>query len=54
MLVPKPDGSILFCTEYREVNTIAEGDTYPLPRILDCIDRVGNSKYVTKIDLLKG
>ena len=54
MLVSKPDGSIRFCTDYRKVNTITKGDTYPLLRILDCIDRVGNAKYVTMIDLLKG
>ena len=54
VLVPKPDGSIRFCTDYRRVNAITKGDTYPLPRILDCIDSVGNAKYVTKIDLLKG
>ena len=56
VLGPKSDGSIRFCTDYRKVNTITKGDTYPLPRILDCrpIDRVGNAKYVTKIALLKG
>ena len=54
VLVPKPDGSIRFCTDYRKVNAITKDDTYPLPRILDCIERVGNAKYFTKIDLLKG
>ena len=29
-------------------------DSFPIPRIDDCIDKVGNSKYVTKFDLLKG
>ena len=29
-------------------------DFFPIPRINDCIDKVGNSKYVTKFDLLKG
>ena len=50
VLVPKPDGTIRFCTDY----AITKGDTYPLPRILDCTDRISNAKYVTKIDLLKG
>ena len=36
------------------MNAITKGDTYPLPRILDCIDGLGNAKYVNKIDLLKG
>ena len=43
VLVPKPDGSVRFCTDYRKVNAITKGDTYPLPRIMDCIDRVGNA-----------
>ena len=54
VLVPKPDDSVRFCMGYRKVNAITKDVTYPLPRILDCIDRVGNAKYVTKIDLLKG
>ena len=29
-------------------------DTHPLPRLEDCIDRVGAAKYITKIDLKKG
>ena len=29
-------------------------DSYPLPRLDNCIDTVGGAKYVTKLDLLKG
>lgn len=29
-------------------------DSYPLPRMEDCVDRVGSAKFVTKLDLLKG
>ncbi|KAL5018041.1 hypothetical protein ScPMuIL_003763 [Solemya velum] len=29
-------------------------DNYPLPRIDDCIDKIGPAKFITKIDLLKG
>ena len=29
-------------------------DTFPIPRIDDCIDNIGHAKYVTKFDLLKG
>ena len=54
ILVPKPDGSVRFCTDYRKVNSVTKTDTYPLPRIDDCIDKVGKAKYVTKIGLLKG
>ena len=42
------------CTDYRKVNYVTKTDSFQIPRIDDCIDKVGNSKYVTKFDLLKG
>ncbi len=29
-------------------------DSYPLPRIEDCIDNIGSASFVTKLDMLKG
>ena len=37
-----------------KVNHITKTDTFPIPRIDDCIDNVGKSKFVTNFDLLKG
>ena len=54
VLVPKPDGSQRFCIDYRKVNAVTKTDSFPLPRIEDCIDQVGNAAYVSKIDLMKG
>jgi len=54
LMVRKADGGWRMCTDYRRVNAVTKGDSYPLPRIEDCIDAVGNSKFVSKIDLLKG
>ena len=54
LLVPKSDGSQRFCTDYRKVNGVTKPDSYPLPRMEDCVDRVGAAKFVTKLDLLKG
>lgn len=54
VLVPKSDSAYRFCTDYRKINGLSKPDSFPLPRIEDCIDRVGAAKYVTKIDLLKG
>ena len=42
------------CTDYRKVNSVTKTDSFPIPRIDDCIDKVGNSKYVTNFNLLKG
>ena len=54
VLVPKSDGTLHFCTDFCKLNALSQTDSYPLPRIEDCIDRIGSSKYVTKMDLLKG
>ncbi|XP_077993259.1 uncharacterized protein LOC144447231 [Glandiceps talaboti] len=54
VLVPKPGNCYRFCTDYRRVNTLSKTDSYPLPRIDDCIDKIGNAKFVSKFDLLKG
>ena len=54
ILVPKPDGAYRLCTYYRKVNGVSKTDSFPIPRIDDCIDKIGKAKYVTKFDLLKG
>lgn len=54
LLVPKPDQTPRFCNDYRKVNAVTKPDSFPLPRMDDCVDRVGSAKYVTKLDLLKG
>jgi len=54
ILVPKSDGSYLFCRDYRKVNSVTKSDSYPIPRVGDSIKRIGCAKYVTKLDLLKG
>ena len=54
ILVPKPDESYRMCTDYRKVMSVTKTDTFPIPRIDDCIGKVGKAKFVTKLDLLKG
>lgn len=54
LLVPKSDGSVRFCTDFRRVNSVTVPDAFPLPRIDDCIDNLGVATYITKLDLLKG
>jgi hypothetical protein len=54
ILVSKPDGGVRLCTDYRRVNAVTKSDCYPLPRIEDCIDEIGDAKFVSRYDLLKG
>ncbi len=54
ILVPNPDRTLRFCTDMRKVNSVTKSDSFPLPRMDDCIDRVGSAKFVSKFDLLKG
>ena len=44
ILVPKPDGTFRMCTDYRKVNSVTKTDTFPIPRIDDCIDNIGQAK----------
>ena len=54
LTVPKPDGGIRVCTDFKKINALCTSDSYPIPRIDDCIDRIGHSRFVSKFDLLKG
>ena len=51
--VPKPDGTFRMCTDYRKVNSVIKTDSFPLPRMDDCIE-IGQAKYITKFDRFKG
>ena len=54
VLVKKPDGSSRVCVDYRKINQLIAPDSYPLPRLEDCIESVGRAKFISKFDLLKG
>jgi hypothetical protein len=55
VIVPKSDGkSLRFCTDFRRINSLTVPDGFPMPRIDDLIDRVGQAKFLTKIDLSRG
>ena len=54
ILVPKSNNTFRMCTDFRAVNSRSKTDTFPIPRVDDCIDKIGHAKFVTKFDLLKG
>jgi hypothetical protein len=54
VLVAKPDGSTRFCMDYRKVNIITVRDSYPLPRLYECIDSLGDANIFTTLDCNSG
>lgn len=40
--------------DYRKLNDVTIGDTYPIPQITEILDQLGNSKYFSTLDLASG
>ncbi len=54
VLVPKTDGSVRFCVDYRKVNAVSKFDAYPIPRVDELLDRLGTARFYSTLDLTKG
>ena len=54
VLVMREGATPRLCIDYRKVNAVTRSDAYPIPRMEDCIDRIGQAQWVSKFDLLKG
>ncbi|XP_022855211.1 uncharacterized protein LOC111376484 [Olea europaea var. sylvestris] len=50
----KADGSLRMCCDYRALNKIIVKNSYPIPLVVDCFDRLSRAKYYTKVDLRSG
>lgn len=51
LFVPKKDGSLRLCVDYRGLNEITVKNRYPLPLIGELLDRLAGAKFISKIDL---
>ena len=51
VLFHKKDGGLRFCVDYRQLSSVT---IFPLPRIVDLFDQLGNAKYFTTLDLAAG
>ena len=54
VLIEKPNGVYRFCMDYRQLNAVTKKDAYPLPRIEETLDALGNETVFTTLDLQSG
>jgi hypothetical protein len=54
VLIPKKDGKMRFCIDYRKLNNVTKREMYALPRIDDTLDALGGAKFFTCLDLTWG
>lgn len=51
LFVPKANGSLRLCVDYRGLNKVSVKNRYPLPLISEILDRLAGSKIFSKLDI---
>jgi len=54
VMVPKPDGSVRFCIDYRKLDLMTVKDAYPIHRMDECIDSFGDARVFSTLDCYAG
>jgi hypothetical protein len=54
LLVPKKDGTLWICVDFRALNKLTKPNAYPLPRIDECYQNLAGAKFFTSLDLCSG
>ena len=52
--VPKKDGSLRICIDFRRLNSVTVPDPYYMVTLEEILEKVGNSGCLSKLDLSKG
>jgi len=48
------DKSTRFCVDYRALNEVTVGDSFPIPRLDDSLTALGNARIYSTLDLANG
>ena len=51
LFVPKSDGTMRLCVDYRGLNKVTIKDRYPIPLVSEMLDRLSKAAIYTKLDL---
>ena len=54
VLVPKKNGTLRICIDYRKLNAVTRPDPFPIPRKDDLLDGMSSAKFITTLDLTRG
>ena len=54
VFAPKKDGTLRFCVDYRRLNAMTVRDAYPIPRMDECIESLGDAKVFSTLDANSG
>jgi len=54
VMEPKPDGSVRFCIDDGKLNLMTIKDAYPIPRMDECIDSLGDARVFCTLDCNAG
>lgn len=54
VMVPKPDGSMRVCIDFRKVNEILRFYAHSMPVVPGLLEKLGKAKCLSKLDLMKG
>ena len=54
VLVNKPDGSVRWCVDWRGLNAVTVKDSYPMPRVDECLEAMEGASWFCSMDLQHG
>ena len=54
LFVPKKNGELRMCVDYRDLNSVTVDDSFPLPRIEVMLHRAAKATIFSKLDLASG